>query len=78
MFYMILSPKLGEINMVYVRVSFDEIKKMQSRTDPDIFINLSEADINRSSLSDPDIPNLTEDELKEFQTLPKCSSIFFK
>ncbi len=77
MFYMILSPKLGEINMVYVRVSFDEIKKMQSRTDPDIFINLSEADINRSTLSDPDIPNLTEDELKEFQPLPKFSSIIF-
>lgn len=77
MFYMILSPKLGEINMVYVRVSFDEIQKMQSRTVPDIFIKLTEADINRRTLSDPDIPNLTEDELKEFKTLPKCSFIFF-
>ena len=48
--------------------TLEEIKKMKSKTDVDFFNKTTEKDIMEQSISDPDTPYLTEEELKEFTT----------
>ncbi|HHI93251.1 MAG TPA: hypothetical protein ENK04_07030 [Gammaproteobacteria bacterium] len=48
--------------------TLEEIKKMKSKTDVDFFNKTTEKDIMEQSISDPDTPYLTEDEIKEFTT----------
>jgi hypothetical protein len=47
--------------------SLEELKKMKSKTDVERFKNTSEKEIMEQTISDPDLPNLSEEELKEFQ-----------
>ena len=46
--------------------TLEELRKMKSKTDIEAFKNMTEAEIKEQILADPDTPNLTEDELKEF------------
>jgi len=48
--------------------TLEEIKKMKSKTDVDFFNKTTEKDIMEQTISDPDTPNLTDEELKEFTT----------
>ncbi len=48
--------------------TLEEIKKMKGKTDIDFFNKTTEKDIMEQSISDPDTPYLTEDEIKEFTT----------
>ncbi|MCF6325535.1 MAG: hypothetical protein L3J89_14660 [Gammaproteobacteria bacterium] len=48
--------------------TLEEIKKMKSKTDIDFFNKTTEKDIMEQSMSDPDTPYLTEEEIKEFTT----------
>lgn len=47
--------------------SLEELKKMKSKTDVERFKNTSEKEIMEQTISDPDLPNISEEELKEFQ-----------
>lgn len=47
--------------------SLEELRKMKSKTDVERFKNTSEKEIMEQTISDPDLPNLSEEELKEFQ-----------
>lgn len=47
--------------------SLEELKKMKSKTDVKRFNETSEKDIMEQTISDHDLPNLTEEELKEFK-----------
>jgi len=47
--------------------SLEELKKMKSKTDIERFKNTSEKEIMEQTIADPDLPNLTEEELKEFK-----------
>lgn len=47
--------------------SLEELRKMKSKTDVERFKNTSEKVIMEQTISDPDLPNLSEEELKEFQ-----------
>ena len=54
--------------------SLEELKKMKSKTDVKRFEETSEKEIMEQTIADPDLPNLTEKELKEFKlTKGKCS-----
>ena len=48
--------------------TLEELKKMKSKTDVDFFNKTTEKDIMEQTISDPDTPNLTDEELKEFAT----------
>ncbi len=48
--------------------TLEELKKMKSKTDVEHFKNTTEKDIMEQSISDPDTPYLTNDELKELTT----------
>ncbi len=48
--------------------TLEELKKMKSKTDIERFKNTSEKEIMEQSISDPDTPYLTDDELKELAT----------
>ena len=43
-----------------------EIRKMKGKTDIEIFSKMTDKEIKEQILADPDTPNLTEKELKEF------------
>jgi len=47
--------------------SLEELKKMKSKTDVERFKNTSEKEIMEQTIADPDLPNLSEEELKEFE-----------
>jgi hypothetical protein len=47
--------------------SLEELKKMKSKTDVERFKNTSEKEIMEQTIADPDLPNLSEEELKEFK-----------
>ncbi len=51
--------------------TLEEIKNMKSKTDVDFFKKTTEKDIMEQIISDPDTPNLTNEELKEFTTPDK-------
>lgn len=51
--------------------TLEEIKKMKSKTDIDFFNKTTEKDIMEQSISDPDTPYLTGEELKELTTPEK-------
>jgi len=46
--------------------SLAELREMKSNTDLERFKNTTERDIMEQSMSDPDLSNLTDDELSEF------------
>jgi len=46
--------------------TLEEIKKMKSKTDVDFFNKTTEKDILEQTISDPDTPYLTDEEIKEF------------
>lgn len=46
--------------------TIEEIRKMKSKTDIKKFNETSEKDIKEQILADPDLPNLTDEEMKEF------------
>lgn len=46
--------------------TLDEIRKMKGTTDIEAFKKLTNKEIKEQILADPDTPNLTADELKEF------------
>lgn len=48
--------------------TLEELKKMKSKTDIERFNKTSEKEIMEQSISDPDTPYLTDDELKELTT----------
>jgi len=48
--------------------TLEELKKMKSETDIERFNKTSEKEIMEQSISDPDTPYLTDDELKELTT----------
>ncbi len=48
--------------------TLEELKKMKSRTDVDRFKSTSEQEIMEQSISDPDTPYLTDEELGELST----------
>lgn len=48
--------------------TLEELEKMKSKTDLDRVKKTTEKDIMEQSISDPDTPYLTEEELKEFTT----------
>ncbi|MEC8010444.1 MAG: hypothetical protein VX185_06730 [Pseudomonadota bacterium] len=48
--------------------TLEELRKMKSKTDVELAKNTTEKDIMEQSISDPDTPYLTDDELKEFTT----------
>ncbi|WP_075184714.1 hypothetical protein [Teredinibacter haidensis] len=47
--------------------SLEELKNLKSKTDVKRFNETSEKDIMEQTIADPDLPNLTEKELKEFK-----------
>lgn len=47
--------------------SLEELKKMKSETDVERFKNTSEKEIMEQTIADPDLPHLSEEELKEFK-----------
>lgn len=47
--------------------SLEKLKKMKSKTDVKRFNETSEKDIMEQTISDHDLPNLTEKQLKEFK-----------
>lgn len=53
--------------------SIEELKKMKSKTDVKRFNETSEKDILEQTIADSDLPNLTEEELKEFKLAKKDS-----
>lgn len=46
--------------------TLEEIRKLKSQTDVEKFNETTEKEINEQTIADPDLPNLTEKELKEF------------
>lgn len=48
--------------------TLEELKKMKSKTNIERFKKTSEKEIMEQSISDPDTPYLTDDELKELTT----------
>ena len=48
--------------------TLEELKKMKGKTDLERIKNTTEKDIMEQSISDPDTPYLTDEELKEFTT----------
>ncbi|MDH5730613.1 MAG: hypothetical protein OEZ58_16605 [Gammaproteobacteria bacterium] len=46
--------------------TLEELRKMRGRTDIEAFEKLTDKEIKEQILADPDTPNLSEDELKEF------------
>ena len=46
--------------------TLEELRKMKGKTDIEAFKKLTDKEIKEQILADPDTPNLTEDELKEF------------
>jgi hypothetical protein len=48
--------------------TLEELKKMKGKTDLERVKNTTEKDIMEQSISDPDTPYLTDEELKEFTT----------
>jgi hypothetical protein len=48
--------------------TLEELKKMKSKTDHERVKNTTEKEIMEQSISDPDTPYLTDEELKEFTT----------
>lgn len=46
--------------------TLEELKKIKSKTDIKKFHETTEKEIKEQTMSDPDLPNLTEEELKEF------------
>jgi len=46
--------------------TLEELKKIKSKTDVKKFHETTEKEIKEQTMSDPDLPNLTEEELKEF------------
>ena len=48
--------------------SLEELKEMKGKTDLERIKNTTEKDIMEQSMSDPDTPYLTDEELKEFTT----------
>jgi hypothetical protein len=48
--------------------TLEELKKMKSKTDIERFKKTSEKEIMEQSISDPDTPYLTDDELNELTT----------
>ena len=57
--------------MAIKRIKFEDIKNSKGTTDKNIVDNMTEADIKRGILADIDSPNLTDEELKEFQPVAK-------
>lgn len=49
------------------RYTLDELEKMKSESDLEKIKNTTEKDIIEQSLSDPDMPVLTKEELSEMQ-----------
>ena len=50
----------------FKQYTLEEIRKMKSKTDIRKFNETTEKQIKEQILSDPDLPNLTDDEMKEF------------
>lgn len=50
--------------------TLEELKKMKGKTDLERVKNTTEKEIMEQSISDPDTPYLTDEELKEF-TIPE-------
>ncbi|PID42938.1 MAG: hypothetical protein CSA52_02010 [Gammaproteobacteria bacterium] len=48
--------------------TLEELRKMKGETDIERIKNTTEKEIMEQSISDPDTPYLTDDELKEFTT----------
>ena len=48
--------------------TIEELKKLKSKTDIKRFIETTEKDILEQTISDLDLPNLTDKELKEFKS----------
>jgi hypothetical protein len=48
--------------------TLEDLRKMKGKTDLERVKNTTEKDILEQIISDPDTPNLTDDELKEFTT----------
>ena len=46
--------------------TLEEIREMKGKTDIEEFNKITDKDIKEQILADPDTPNLTESELKEF------------
>lgn len=46
--------------------TLEELRKMKSNTDVEKFNETTEKEIKEQIMADPDLSNLTEDELKEF------------
>jgi len=55
--------------------TLEEIKKIKSKTDIGFFNKTTEKDIMEQIISDPDTPNLTDEELKEFTTPGKRKKV---
>ena len=48
--------------------TLEELRNMKSKTDLERVRDTTEKDILEQIISDPDTPNLTDDEIKEFTT----------
>jgi len=57
--------------MAIKRIKLEDIEKSKGSTDKDVLDSMTEADIKRGILSDADSPNLTDEELEEFKSVPK-------
>ncbi|WP_226648101.1 hypothetical protein [Microbulbifer variabilis] len=57
--------------MTVKRIKLEDIKKSRGSTDKKTVDSMTEADINKGIISDPDSPNLNDEELKEFKPVPK-------
>ncbi len=50
----------------FKQYTIEELRKMKSKTDIKKFNETTEKQINEQTMSDPDLPNLTDNEMKEF------------
>jgi hypothetical protein len=50
----------------FKQYTLEELRKMKSKTDIEKFNETTEKQIKEQIISDPDLPNLTEEEMKEF------------
>ncbi len=57
--------------MAIKRIKLEDIEGSKGTTKKDVVDKMTEADIKRGIISDVDSPNLTDEELKEFKSVPK-------
>jgi hypothetical protein len=51
--------------------TLEELKKLTSESDPEKFMNTTGKDILEQSISDPDTPHLSDEEIEDFSTPQK-------